>query len=117
MSKEVAMYGSMLPLLTEFMNPDVIAKMASGAGISDVASAQKTISGAVPTILSGLAGVASKPDGGRQLSEAIASLPSNLLQDLAGTIGGSGQLGNIGDAALTKLFGTTTLDALAGTLG
>jgi hypothetical protein len=117
MSKEVAMYGSMLPLLTEFMNPDVIAKMASRAGISDIASAQKTISGAVPTILSGLAGVASKPDGGRQLSEAIAALPSNLLQDLAGTIGNSGQLGNIGDAALTKLFGTTTLDALAGTLG
>ena len=29
------MYGSMLPLLTEFMKPDVIAKMASGAGISD----------------------------------------------------------------------------------
>ena len=111
------MYGSMLPLLTEFMKPDVIAKMASGAGISDVASAQKTISGAVPAILSGLAGVASRPEGARQLSAAIAGLPSNLLEDLAAMIGGSGQLANIGNAALTKLFGSTTLDTLASTLG
>src|SRR5215831_5426445 len=111
------MYGSMLPLLTEFMKPEVIAKMASGAGISDVASAQKTISGAVPAILLGLAGVASKPEGARQLSAAIAGLPSNLLEDLAVMIGGSGQLANIGNAALTKLFGNTTLDTLASTLG
>jgi hypothetical protein len=26
------MYGSMTPLLTEFLKPDLIAKMASGAG-------------------------------------------------------------------------------------
>ena len=56
------MYGSITPLLTDFLKPDVIAKMASSAGISDVASAQKTISGAVPTILSGLANLLSKPD-------------------------------------------------------
>jgi hypothetical protein len=106
----------MLPLLTEFMNPDVIAKMASGAGISDVASAQKTISGAVPAVLSGLAGVAAKPEGARHLSAAIAGLPSNLLEDLAGMIGGPGQLTSIGNTALTKLFSSTTLDTLAGTL-
>jgi Bacterial protein of unknown function (DUF937) len=87
--------------------------MASGAGISDVTCAQKTISGAAPAILSGLAGVASKPEGARQLSAAIAGLPSNLLGDLAGMIGGSGRLANIGNAALTKLFGSTTLDTLA----
>jgi Bacterial protein of unknown function (DUF937)/PRC-barrel domain len=111
------MYGSMLPLLTEVMEPDLIAKMASGAGISDVASAQKTISGAVPAILSGLADVASKPDGARQLSAAIAGLPSNFLENLAGIIGGPGQLANIDNTALTKLFGSTTLDTLANTLG
>src|SRR5262249_18735846 len=114
--KEVAMYGSMLPLLTEFMKPDVVAKMASGAGISDVASAQKTISGAVPAVLSGLAGVAAKPEGARQLSAAIAGLPSNFLEDLAEMIGGPGQLTGIGTAALTKLFSSTTLDTLASTL-
>ena len=107
------MYGSMLPLLNEFMKPDLIAKMAAGAGISDVTSAQKMISGAVPAILSGLAGVASTPDGTRQLSAAIAGLPSNFLEDLAAP----DQLANIGNTALTKLFGGTTLDGLASTLG
>jgi hypothetical protein len=106
----------MLPLLTEFMKPDVIAKMASGAGISDVASAQKTISGAVPAVLAVLAGVAAKPEGARHLAAAIAGLPSNFLEDLAGMIGGPGQLTSIGNTALTKLFSSTTLDTLASTL-
>src|SRR5262245_61763726 len=114
---EVAMYGSMLPLLTEFMKPDLIAKMASGAGISDVASAQKTISGAVRTILSGLAGLVAKPDGARRVSDAIAGLPSSFLENLAGMIGGPGPLANTGKTALTNLFGSTTLDTLVNTLG
>ena len=111
------MYGSMTPLLTEFLKPDLIAKMASMAGTSDVASVQKTISGAVPAILSGLANLVSKPDGARQLSAAIASQPSNLLDNLAGMMGGAGQLANIGNTALTTLFGDTTLGALASALG
>ena len=111
------MYGSMTPLLTEFLTPDLIAKMASVAGISDVASVQKTISGAVPAILSGFANLVSKPDGVRQLSAAIANQPPNLLENLAGMSNGSGQLANIGNTALTTLFGSTTPGALAGALG
>ena len=111
------MYGSLTPLLTEFLKPDLIAKMASVAGIADVASAQKTIWGAVPAILSGLTNLVSKPDGARQLTAAIASQPSNLLENLAGMIGKPGQLTNIGNTALTSLFGTTTLGALASALG
>jgi Bacterial protein of unknown function (DUF937)/PRC-barrel domain len=111
------MYGSLTPLLAEFLKPDLIAKMASVAGISDVASAQKTIWGAVPAILSGLANLVSKPDGTRQLSAAIASQPSNLLENVAGMIGKPGQLTNIGNAALTSLFGNTTLGTFASALG
>ena len=111
------MYGSLTPLLTEFLKPDLIAKMASVAGISDVASAQKTIWGAVPAILSGLTNLASKPDGARQLSAVIAGQPSNLLENLAGMIAGPGQLANIGNAALTTLFGNTMLGTLASALG
>ena len=111
------MYPSITPLLTELLKPDVIAKMTSSAGISDVASAQKTISGAVPTILSGLANLVSKPDKARQLSDAIASQPSNLLENLAGTIGASGQLANIGGTALTSLFGSGTLGTLTSARG
>jgi uncharacterized protein DUF937/PRC-barrel domain protein len=113
------MYGSITPLLTKFLTPDVVAKMALGAGISEVTSAQTTLSGAVPTILSGLANLASKPEGARQLADAIASQPSNLLDNLAGMIGGSaaGQLTNLGNSALMTLFGASTLGKLASTLG
>jgi len=111
------MYGNITPLLTDFLKPDLVAKMASAAGISDVASGQKTISGAVPAILSGLANLVSKPDGARQLENTIAALPSNLLENLAGMIGGSGQLADIGNTALTTLFGSSTLGALASVLG
>jgi hypothetical protein len=107
----------MTPLLTEFLKPDSIVKMASAAGISDVASAQKTISGAVPAVLSGLASLVSVPDGARQLARVIKSQPSDLLENLAGMIGGSGQLASIGKAALTTLFGGGTLGPLAGALG
>ena len=110
------MYGSLTPLLTEFLKPDVIAKMASVAGISDVASAQKTW-GAVPAILSGLTSLVSKPDGARQLSAAIANQPANLLENLAGMLGGPGRLTNIGNTALTSLFGNTTPGTFANVLG
>jgi hypothetical protein len=110
------MYGNITPLLTDFLKPDLVAKMALAAGISDVASGQKTISGAVPAILSGLASLVSKPDGARQLENSIASLPANLLENLAGMIGGSGQLADIGNTALTTLFGSSTLGALESAL-
>jgi Bacterial protein of unknown function (DUF937)/PRC-barrel domain len=71
----------------------------------------------VPAILSGLANLASKPNGGRQIADAIARQPSNLLENLAGMISGSGQLANIGNTALTTLFGSSTLGALASVLG
>jgi hypothetical protein len=110
------MYGSMTPLLTEFLTPDLIGKMGSRAGISDVASVQKTISGAVPAILSGLAHLVSTPCGARQLSSVIASQPSNLLDNLGGMSDGPGQLVNIDNTALSTLFGNTTLGGLSGAL-
>ena len=115
--KEPAMYGSMTPILTEFLKPELIAKMASKVGVSDVASVQKTISGAVPAILSGFANLVSKPDGARQLSAVIAGQPSNLLENLAGMADGPAQLANVGNTALATLFGNTTLSALASALG
>ena len=111
------MYGPIAPLVSQFLTPDLVAKMASTSGISDIAGAQKTLSGAVPALLSGLANLASKPEGARQLSDTIVKQPSNMLDNLAGMIGDSGQLANIGKSALTGLFGSTTLSALTNALG
>jgi len=111
------MYGTFTPLLTQLLTPDLVAKMASASGISDVASAQKTISGAVPAVLSQLADLVSKPDGARRVSDAVAKQPQNLLESLASMAGGSGQLVNIGKSTLTTLFDTSTLGSLTSALG
>ena len=44
--------------VSQFLTPDLIAKMASAAGISDRTTAQKAVGAAVPAILSSLASLA-----------------------------------------------------------
>ena len=110
------MFGTSIPLLTQLMTPDLVAKMAAAAGISDAASARKTMSGAVPAILSELVDLVSKPNGARQLSDVVAKQPQDLLENLAGMGGGLGQLINIGRSTLTSLFGGNTLGSLTSAL-
>ena len=110
------MFGTSIPLLTQLMTPDLVAKMAAAAGISDAASARKTMSGAVPAILSELVNLVSKPNGARQLSDVVAKQPQDLLENLAGMGGGLGQLINIGRSTLTSLFGGNTLGSLTSAL-
>ena len=42
------MYGSIVSAVTQLLTPDLIAKMASAAGISDRTTAQKAVGAAVP---------------------------------------------------------------------
>ena len=110
------MFGTFTPLLTQLMTPDLVAKMASVAGISDSTSAQKTIYGAVPAILSELANLTSRPGGARLLSDAVARQPQDMLENLKSMAGGSGQLMNIGKSALASLFDSRTLGSLTSAL-
>jgi len=105
-----------MPLLTQLMTPDLVAKMASAAGISDAASARKTISGAVPAILAELVDLVSKPEGARHLSDAVAKQPGDMLENLADTGRAVGQLMNIGKGTLTSLFNANTLGSLTSAL-
>jgi hypothetical protein len=105
-----------MPLLTQLMTPDLVAKMASAAGISDAASARKTISGAVPAILAELVDLVSKPEGARHLSDAVAKQPGDMLENLADTGRAVGQLMNIGKGTLTSLFDANTLGSLTSAL-
>src|SRR5262249_59374511 len=74
----------------QFLTPDTIARIASALGIDRVI-AQKAITGGVPAILSGLAGVAATPGGARQLSSAVSQQGSGILDSLQSLIGGSAQ--------------------------
>jgi hypothetical protein len=108
------MYGNILSQITQFLTPDVIAKLAQGAGISDRSAAQKAVGAAVPAILSGLAGLAAKPDGARQLADAVARQPADMLDKLASMTGGTAQIADTGKSMLSSLFGSSMLASVAG---
>lgn len=117
-SKEVAMATNLVSIVMQFLTPDMIAKIASALGL-DRATAQKAIGGAVPAILSGLAGVASAPGGARQLSNAISQQGPGVLDRLGSLISGSGQktVSDAGTSLLSGLFGGSAMDSLAQSVG
>jgi hypothetical protein len=111
------MATNIVSLVMQFITPDMVAKIANALGL-DRMIAQKAIGGAVPAILSGLAGVASAPGGSRLLSNAM-SQQGGMLESITSMIGGSGQkaFAENGSNMLSGLFGGSTTDALAQSIG
>jgi sporulation protein YlmC with PRC-barrel domain len=110
------MYGNILSLITQFLTPDVVARLAQAAGISDRSIAQKAVGAAVPSILSGLAGLAAKPDGARQLADTIARQPTDMLGKITSMMGSTTQLADSGKSMLTSLLGSGTFGSIAGAI-
>src|SRR5262245_3866197 len=115
--EEWAMYANLISLVGQFLTPDVIGKIAQACGISDRTIMQKAVGAAVPALFSGLANLASKPDGARQLADVVASQPPSLLDSLTSASSGAGQLADRGKTALTSLFGRSAVGNIAGALG
>lgn len=112
------MATNLVTLVMQFLTPDMIARIASALGLDRVV-AQKAITGAVPAILSGLAGVASAPSGARQLANAVSQQGPGMLSSLQNIIGGSGQKAFLdsGTSMLSGLLGSGTTDALTQCIG
>jgi len=109
------MYGNIVSAVNQFLTPDLVAKMGSAVGMSDRVIAQNAVGAAVPAILSGLANLASKPEGARQVADAVAK-QARTLETLANTFGGSGQLADTGKSLLSSLFGAGSFSGLANTI-
>jgi Bacterial protein of unknown function (DUF937)/PRC-barrel domain len=110
------MTANIVSAVSQFLTPDLIAKIASASGLSDRTTTQKAVGVAVPAILSSLANLASKPEGAQQLAGTIAKQSPNVLENLASTIGESGQLADTGKNALSSLLGWSTFGSLAKTI-
>jgi hypothetical protein len=115
--EEPTMNGNIISAVSQFLTPDLIGKIASAAGISDGSLARKAMGAATPAILSGLASLASKPDGARQVSDAVARQAPNALEALASSLGSSGRLADTGQNLLTSLLGGTSFSSLASAIG
>ncbi len=105
------MTDSIITAVSRFLTPDLIGKIASATGL-DSMTTQKAANASVPAILGGLADLASKPGGARQLASAIAEQPTGLLSTLANAVGGNGQLQDKGSTLLASLLGGGALGSL-----
>jgi hypothetical protein len=95
----------------QFLTPDMVGRISSVAGL-DRTVAQRAIGAAVPALLSGLASLASKPDGARELARAVGEQPRGMLDSFADSIGGSRALIDSGKNLLSSLLGGSTVGKL-----
>lgn len=112
------MSTNLVSLVTQFLTPDMIAKIASAFGL-DKSQIGRAISAAVPGILGSLAGTASTPEGSRKLFNVVSQQPPGILDTLTGAIGGSGQKNLIdnGTDMLSSLLGGSSTSALGDAVG
>ena len=112
------MAENLVALVTRFLTPDMMARIASALGL-DFSVAQKAIGASIPAILAGMAGIASKPGGSQQLSNALAQQSPGVLDNLMNVVGGSGQKAFVdgGASTLSSLLGGGVMSALASGIG
>jgi hypothetical protein len=116
--RRLIMAENLVALVTRFLTPDMMARIASALGL-DSSAVQKAIGASIPAILAGMAGIASKPGGPRQLSNAVAQQSPGVLDNLMNVVGGAGQKAFVdgGTNMLSSLLGGGTLSALASGIG
>lgn len=109
---------NLVSLIMQFLAPTIINKLSSSLGLGQ-GIAGKAIAAAIPAILAGLAGSASKPGGATSLANAVAKQDGGLLGNFANMLGGGGQQSMIdnGSNILSSLLGGSQTGALAGALG
>ena len=109
---------NIVSMIMQFLTPMIMNKIAGSLGVNQ-GLAGKAIAAALPAILAGLAGSASKPGGAAALASTLSKQDPGLLGNFANMLGGSGQktLTDGGLGALSSLLGGSSTNALAGAVG
>ena len=112
------MTNNIVSAISRFLTPEVVGKLASASGLAGLDSAlvQRAVGAAVPSLLSGLADVAARPGGARQLANAVAEQPADILGSIAGSITGSVQMAEKGTNLLSSMLGGDVIGMLASTV-
>jgi uncharacterized protein YjeT (DUF2065 family) len=106
------MTDNIVSTISRLLTPELIGKLAAAAGL-DRAMAPKATAAALPAILSGLADVAARPGGARQLASTVAEQPSDLIGSIANSLGGAQQMVEKGSSMLSSLLGGSMTGILA----
>jgi hypothetical protein len=107
------MATNLVSSVMQCLTPDLVAKIARTLGI-DPDLAQKVVAAAVPAILASFGGLAAKPTGAQQLSNALEQQHPDMLAHITDAIGGSDQraIADTGSGLLSSLLGGGGLNAL-----
>lgn len=108
------MTTNLISLVTQYLTPDVISRIASAVGL-DRNSTETATSAVVPALLGGFNKVAATPDGARKLYDTVSKQSPGILDSLTSALGGAGQKSLAGNGLniLSSLFGGSTTQALA----
>jgi Bacterial protein of unknown function (DUF937) len=110
------MSTNLVSQIMQFLTPEMISRIASVLGL-DRGKVQSGISAAVPALLSGLSGVATRPAGTQRLADA-AKQHNDTLANFANmlSVGGQPTFTGQGSKLLASLLGDRGEDALAGAI-
>jgi hypothetical protein len=108
---------NLVSLVMQLLTPEMIGRVATALGV-DRTLLQSAISAAVPGLLAGFSGVATKPGGAQKLAEA-AKQEAGTLGKFADALGVGGQSTFIerGSQLLTSLLGAPDQRALVSAIG
>src|SRR5215510_3782624 len=109
------MTTNLVSAVARFLTPDVVRKIASASGLEDSTIGQQAVNAAVPTILSGLAALASKPGGATKIGDAVSDQSFDPAS-IASHIASSTNLAADGTRILSSLLGGNVPGALASIL-
>lgn len=109
---------NLVSTILQFLGPAIITKIAGSLGMNQ-GLAGKAIAAAIPAILAGLTGSASRGNGASVLSNVLGQQDPGILGNFANMLGGAGQktMTDNGLGALSSLLGGSSTNALAGAIG
>ena len=112
------MATNLVSQIMSYLTPDMISKIASYCGL-DRSTSQIALSAAVPSLLAGLVGLSSKPEGARQLTKALGEQPSGFAASYRSLTGGADtrSLAENGSNMLSSLFGGGMFNGIADAIG
>ncbi len=112
------MAANLVSLVSQFLTPDLIGRIASALGL-DQSVAQKAIGASVPAVLASLAGLASQSGGAQRLSSVLARQPADVVGNLTKAVGGAEQQAfeNTGSSLLSGLLGSGQMNELTSAIG
>lgn len=96
-------------------NKGLIEKIAAMLGL-DRDLVDKAVGAAIPTILAGITGAASKPGGATKLAEVVAKQDPGLLDNLGSLVAGGDTAASHGGGILGNLLGEDGLGKIGGVL-